>query len=159
MDGVRVWRGEHADESRVHNAACGGGLSCRGTDIGEEGAWALAAALRESALTSLNLGCVRIVCARVILCVKNAGRGRGGWGVCVRGEGTARMSHVFAQCTRGGPSCRFNGIGDAGAQAIADALRESSLTSLNLGCVRIVCARVISCAKNEGRDGACVCVW
>ena len=59
----------------------------------------------------------------------------------------------------GGFSRRGNGIGDAGAQAIAAALRESALTSLNLGCVRIVCARVISCAKNEGRDAACVCVW
>ena len=78
----------------------------------------------------------------------------------MRGEGTARMSHVFAQRTHGTPSCRYSGIGDAGAQAIVAALCESALTSLDLRCVRIVCARVISCVKNEerGRGGRVVCV-
>ena len=48
----------------VHNAR-GGGFLRRSNDIGEEGARALAAALRESALTSLDLRCLRVVCVRV----------------------------------------------------------------------------------------------
>ena len=68
----------------VHNA-CGRGPSRRGNDIGDAGARALAAALRESALTSLDLGCVRGGCARVISRVKNEGRGRGSRVVCVCG--------------------------------------------------------------------------
>ena len=71
----------------------------------------------------------------------------------------ANVSSVHNTACGGAPSRRDNGIDEEGARALAGALRESALTLLNLGCVRIVCARVISCAKNEGRDGACVCVW
>ena len=49
----------------VHNTACGGGPSRRNNDIGKEGARALAAVLRESALTSLDFRRVRVVCVRV----------------------------------------------------------------------------------------------
>ena len=81
MGVVRVWRGDRADVSRVHNTACGGDPSRRDNSIGEEGARALAAALRESALTSLNLGYVRVVCVRVISRGKNEGRDGAG-GLC-----------------------------------------------------------------------------
>ena len=86
-------RGPRGCLTCVHNAR-GGGFSRRGNGIGDAGAQAIAAALRESALTSLDLECVRVECARVISRVKNDAWG--GWVMCVRGERTARMSHMCA---------------------------------------------------------------
>ena len=94
---VCVVRGPRGDVSHVYTTRARWGPSCRNNGIGDAGAQALAAELSGSALTSLNLGCMRVLSLCVCVCgIAREERGAVTWrlGGVLCGEGTARMSHV-----------------------------------------------------------------
>ncbi len=108
-----------------------------GNEIGPEGAASLAPALKKmTQLTSLDLGCARILFRRGL--GTSDGRCCGAV-VGVRICGSAMLATVFEVCAEGRAAMDAgNRMGPEGAASLAPALEEmTQLSSLNLRCARI----------------------